>query len=206
MRRHSPRQGQEGLEPVVLRVGVVRDLLPGIGPTQDCANGHEHNLVEHVNFSMFASRIGKLGKVLEDRGGVFGTRTRMGNGLGVDRHVIGIDLCDRAVRDLPQEPVPIGGADDVARPRLELLRRPNEQRRHRQVLPQPVQVLRGAVGPVLGDGLGAGPRPHPALDRLELVPVVPVPVLGPGVDQPLGLDAVEVFLDRRMHGAQAAHR
>ena len=66
MRRHSPWQGQEGLEPVVLRVGVVRDFLPGIGPTQDCANGHEDDLVKHMDFTMVASRIGKRGEMLED--------------------------------------------------------------------------------------------------------------------------------------------
>ena len=84
VRRDAPRQGQEGLEPVVLRLRVVSDLLPTIGPTQDGADGHEHYLVKHVNFSMVASRIGKRGEVLEDRGRILGTR--MGLGSSGDGH------------------------------------------------------------------------------------------------------------------------
>ena len=63
VRRDAPRQGQEGLEPVVLGLGVVGDLLPAIGPTQDGADGHEDDLVEQVDSSMVASRIGKRGAI-----------------------------------------------------------------------------------------------------------------------------------------------
>src|SRR5271157_3724645 len=84
VRRYPPRQGQEGTEPVNLRLGVFGDLQPIIGPTQDGANAHENDLVKHVDFSMVTSRVRKRGEVLEDRGRVFGTRMRLG--LGVDRH------------------------------------------------------------------------------------------------------------------------
>ena len=46
VRRDTSRQEQEGLEPVVLRLGVLGDVQPIIRPTEDGADGHEHNLVE----------------------------------------------------------------------------------------------------------------------------------------------------------------
>ena len=49
VRRNTPRQGQEGLQPFELRFGVVRDLQPTIGPAQDATDGHEDDLVQLVN-------------------------------------------------------------------------------------------------------------------------------------------------------------
>jgi hypothetical protein len=76
MRRHAPWQGEEGLQPVEFRPGVVGDFFPALGPAQHGADGHEDDLVELVDPSLVAPWIGQRGAVFEDRGRVVGGGTR----------------------------------------------------------------------------------------------------------------------------------
>jgi hypothetical protein len=69
VRRHTPRQGQKGFQPVALRLSVIGDLEPAIGSTEDGANGHEHDLIKHVDLSLFAARIRKRGEVFRIEAG-----------------------------------------------------------------------------------------------------------------------------------------
>jgi hypothetical protein len=80
--RGDAGQGEGGLEPVDLGVGLVGDPSPALGAAGDGAGGDEADLVEPVDAARFAAGVGQVGEVIEDRDGVVVRRS--GGRVGVD--------------------------------------------------------------------------------------------------------------------------
>src|SRR5579883_306089 len=88
VRGDTAGQGEEGLEPIDLRVGIVSDLHPIVGAAEDGASGDEEDLVEAVDAALFAAGVGQVREMINDRDGA-GGRGRGGR-VGVDSH--GVDV------------------------------------------------------------------------------------------------------------------
>ena len=110
VRGDAAGQGEEGLEPVDLGVGVVGDLHPGIGAAEHGAGGHEDDLVESVDSPLFAAGIGQVGEMVEDRGRVVGRGS--GGRLGDDGHGVDVpeevELSWRSMVQKAPDPRPAG--------------------------------------------------------------------------------------------------
>ena len=84
VRGHAAGQGEEGPQPVDFGVGVGGDLFPALGAAEDGADGHEEDLVELVDSSLFAAWIRQRGEMVEDKGRVVGRGE--GGGVGDGGH------------------------------------------------------------------------------------------------------------------------
>ena len=93
MRGDAAGQGEDGLEPVDLGVGVAGDLFPAIGAAGDGADGYEDDLVESVDSPLLAPGVRQLGEVVEERGRV--VEGRRGQGVEADGH--GADVPEEVV-------------------------------------------------------------------------------------------------------------
>ena len=67
MRGDAAGQGEDGLEPVDLGVGVAGDLFPATA-RQVTGDGYEDDLVESVDSPLLAPGVRQLGEVVEERG------------------------------------------------------------------------------------------------------------------------------------------
>ena len=93
VRGDAAGQGEDGLEPVDLGVGVAGDLFPAIGTAGDGADGYEDDLVESVDSPLLAPGVRQLGEVVEERGRV--VEGRRGQGVEADGH--GADVPEEVV-------------------------------------------------------------------------------------------------------------
>ena len=60
-------QGQEGLQPVVLGLAEVLDVVPGVGPGDDGADGDGHDVEQFVEPGAVDAGVGQFGEVVGGR-------------------------------------------------------------------------------------------------------------------------------------------
>ena len=106
VRGDTAGQGEDGLEPVDLGVGVAGDLFPAIGAAGDGADGYEDDLVESVESPLLAPGVRQLGEVVEERGRI--VESRRGQGVEADGHGADVpeESCDSDDRYYRRRSIP----------------------------------------------------------------------------------------------------